>query len=220
MACVYRHIRLDTNQPFYVGIGVSMGRAHSKTHRNNHWHAITNKTDYRVDILFEDVTYSFAKEKEIEFIEIYKRKEDGGLLCNITKGGDGCLGLRHTDEAKAKMSVPNKGKKISEWHKQRIAEFHKGKRYSEEFKKMISNRMSGEGNHRFGKKASEETIKKRIASAKRGKDNKSSKLSEMDVLKIRELNKNRLSQRMIAAQFNISKSTVASIIKRKTWSHI
>ena len=41
--CIYRHIRLDTNQVFYIGIG-SIKRAYRKTGRNNYWNNITNKT--------------------------------------------------------------------------------------------------------------------------------------------------------------------------------
>jgi len=220
VACVYRHIRLDKNQPFYVGIGVDIKRAYSKTHRSKHWKSIISKSEYRVDILLEDVDYSFAKEKEVEFIHLYGRSVDGGVLCNITKGGDGVLGLRHTEEAKVKMGIPNKGKKISEWHKKRISEFHKGKRHSEEHKKNMSDIMSGEKNHRWGRKASEETIKKMAAAAKRGTENRSSKLSEEAVLKIREMYKSGVRQLKIAAQFNVAKSNVSSIIKRKTWTHI
>ena len=217
MACVYRHIRLDTNQPFYVGIGASMGRAHSKNHRNNHWHAITNKTDYRVDILFEDVTYSFAKEKEIEFIEIYKRKEDGGLLCNITKGGEGCLGLKHTDEAKAKMSARNKGKKISEEQKKKVSAFHKGRKRSEETRRKLSESSKGRG---LGTKIPEHVKEKMRLSARRGENNSISKLSEIDIINIRELKKSGISQRKIAMQYNVVKNTIASIINGKTWSHV
>lgn len=41
MAYVYRHIRLDKNQPFYIGIGVDEGgnykRAYNFIKRNNYW---------------------------------------------------------------------------------------------------------------------------------------------------------------------------------------
>ena len=41
MAYVYRHIRLDTNQPFYIGIGSDKNyfRANQKTSskRNSYW---------------------------------------------------------------------------------------------------------------------------------------------------------------------------------------
>lgn len=46
------------------------------------------------------------------------------------------------------------------------------------------------------------------------------KLKEKEVLKVRKLAKNGLSQRKIASIFNVHQHTIWSIIKRKTWSHI
>lgn len=222
MAYLYRHIRLDKNEPFYIGIGSDdkYQRANSKTHRNQHWLAIVNKTEYKVDILIDDISYDYAKEKEIEFIDIYKRTEDNGTLCNITKGGDGVLGLKHTEEARRKMGEPNKGKVISEWHKKRISEFHKGKKHSEETKLKMSQKALGEKNHMYGKTISEETRLKMISSAKIGENNSASKLKTEDVLEIRRLNKEGISKRKLSEQFNIAKSNVSCIINRVTWKHI
>ena len=220
MACVYRHIRNDIDVPFYIGIGKNTSRAYSITHRNKHWTSIVGKTSYEVEILFDDIDYSFAKEKEKEFIELYRRKEDGGTLCNITKGGDGVLGIRHTEEARAKMGEPNKGKTISEWHKKRISELNIGKVISEETKRKMSEKAMGEKNHRYGTKVSEETKSKMISSAKRGESNVTSKLTESDVLIIRKLSLEGMCQRKIAAQFNTAKSNVSFIVNRITWKHI
>lgn len=222
MAYVYRHIRLDENVPFYIGIGndCSFKRAHSKTHRNKHWHSIVGKSDYKVEILVEDIEYQYAKEKEKEFISLYKRKEDGGTLCNITLGGDGVLGLVHTSEAKEKMGKPNRGKVISEWHKQRISESHKGKIVSSETKSKMSESVLGEKNHRYGKKVSDETKLKMINSAHSGEANSSSKLKESDIIEIRNLSKNGLSSRKIADIFSVKKGTILSVINKKTWKHI
>jgi|688.fasta_scaffold776844_2 hypothetical protein len=95
MAYLYRHIRKDKNEVFYIGIGSDNGfyRAKEAKRRNNHWIGITNKTKWFSEIIISDISYELAKIKEIEFIEIYKRKEDGGTLCNKTKGGEGSLGL-------------------------------------------------------------------------------------------------------------------------------
>lgn len=220
MACLYRHIRTDLNVPFYIGIGNAIDRAYSKTHRNKHWTSIVGKTSYEVEIIFDEITYEFAKEKEKEFIELYKRKEDGGTLCNITKGGDGVLGIIHTEEARRKMGEPNKGKTISDWHKKRISEFHTGKVISEETKKKMSEKAIGEKNHRYGSKASEETRLKMVISAKRGEDNQSAKLTIESVLEIRLLDLEGISQRKIGRKFNVAKSTVSNIVNRKTWKHI
>ena len=86
MAVVYRHIRKDKNEPFYIGIGHTEERAYKKSQRNNMWHKITAKTDYEVEILFENVSWEFAKEKEIELISLYGRKDiRTGTLCNLTR---------------------------------------------------------------------------------------------------------------------------------------
>ena len=220
MACVYRHIRTDLNVPFYIGIGKEVARAYSKTHRNAHWNHIVDKTSYDVHILFEDVSYEFAKEKEKEFIELYKRKEDGGILCNLTKGGDGVLGIRHTEEARKKMGEPNKGKTISEWHRKRISEFQTGRKHSEESRAKMSENFMGENNHRYGVKASEETRRKMCESSKKGESNNASKLTSSDVLEIRRLSLEGMSQRKIAKLFGVVKFTIHSIVKGLTWKHV
>ncbi len=94
MAYVYRHIRLDKNEPFYIGIGKHYSRAYKKNDRNSLWKKIANKTDYEIEILFDDLTLGKAKEKEIEFIKLYGRiNKKTGILANLTDGGDGCSGL-------------------------------------------------------------------------------------------------------------------------------
>jgi group I intron endonuclease len=206
--------------PFYIGIGVNTKRAYSKTHRNSHWKSVVSLHGYDVHILFDDVDYDFAKQKEIEFIDLYKRKVDGGTLCNITSGGDGVKGLVHTEEARKKMGAPNKGKVISEWHRQRISEFHTGKVISEETKKKMSEKSTGAKNHMYGKKVSEETKKKMRASAKKGSNNKASKLTESNVIQIRNLHASGQSQRSIARQFGVYKNTIRCIINRETWRYI
>jgi len=93
MAYVYRHIRLDKNQPFYIGIGKddNFKRAYqkSKTKRSEYWHNIANN-GYEVEILMDGLTWEEACEKEKEFISLYGRSDIGtGILCNHTCGGDG-----------------------------------------------------------------------------------------------------------------------------------
>ncbi len=101
--CVYRHIRLDTNQVFYIGMG-NEKRAYSKHSRNRYWKHITKSIKWFSEIIIDDLTLSQAQEKEIEFINLYGRKNIGkGTLCNLTDGGTGGLGLKHTQESINKM---------------------------------------------------------------------------------------------------------------------
>ena len=220
MAFVYRHIRKDKNTPFYIGIGKNEDRAYSKSNRNLHWNRIVSKTDYVVDILFDDINYDIAKEKEKEFINLYKRDCDGGTLCNITLGGEGALGLIHTEESKKKMGEPNKGKTISKEHRKIISKIHSGKKHSDEWKMEMSKKMSGENNHNYGRKASDSTRTKMTISSRKGEDNSQSKLTKKDVLKIRELSIKGMSQRKIASIFYVAKNTIACILNGKTWRHV
>lgn len=97
---LYRHIRLDKNEPFYIGIGKKnkdsiYKRAFTSFHRNKFWKRIVAKTDYEVEILLESNDYQFIKEKEKEFVKLYGRRDLGlGTLCNLTDGGDGTLNYK------------------------------------------------------------------------------------------------------------------------------
>ena len=127
MPYLYRHIRLDKNEPFYIGIGSddSYKRAYDKKSRNRHWNFVINKTAYEVDILMDGLTWEQACEKEKEFIKLYGRKDlNEGILVNMTDGGDGVLGSVVTEESKKsmadKISVPViqydvKGTFVKEW---------------------------------------------------------------------------------------------------------
>lgn len=114
---LYQHIRLDTNDVFYIGIGtknkndlkstfnsIIYRRAYTKSGRNIIWKHITNKTNYKIDIILESDDYEDIKQKEIEYISFYKRKSNGGTLCNLTDGGDGSIGYKMTDVQKKKVS--------------------------------------------------------------------------------------------------------------------
>jgi len=221
MAYVYRHVRLDKNEPFYIGIGKNKYRANSSKNRNKHWKSIVSKTDYRVDILFDDLDYEEAKEKEREFISLYGRSDlEKGTLCNKTDGGEGCLGLKHSEEAKEKMGKPNRGKTISKEHRDAISKFHKGKKHTEEYKRLMSESMTGEKNHMYGKKISE-WHKQKISESSSGSKNKSSKLTEEDVLEIRNLySEGNESHRSLARKYRVAKGSITSILNRKTWKHI
>jgi len=97
---LYRHIRLDTNKPFYIGIGTKRGngrtniisayyRAFTTDSRNEFWCKTVNKTDYEVDILLESDDKKFILSKEKEFVDMYGRRDLGnGTLVNLVDGGE------------------------------------------------------------------------------------------------------------------------------------
>lgn len=129
MAYVYRHIRLDKNEPFYIGIGndLTYSRANTISGRNPIWNRIVDKTDFEVEILFDDLTWDEACEKEIEFIALYGRKIDGGTLSNITKGGDGKLGVKPKN-AWSKGHTPfMKGRTVPKEQVEKLASINRGR---------------------------------------------------------------------------------------------
>ena len=124
---VYKLIRIDKNQVFYIGIGSSpnFARAYSKDDRNDIWKKITNKTDYKVEILYENISFDDAKDKEIQLIKEYGKIKNGGTLSNMTDGGDGISGYIHTDETKKVIKEKRKYQVFSQetkdiWSKNRM----------------------------------------------------------------------------------------------------
>ena len=124
MAYVYRHIRLDENEPFYIGIGSDekYKRAFERTRRNTHWNRIANVSSYEVEILMYDLTWEQACKKEIEFIELYGRRDlNTGTLVNLTGGGDGAYKTFPSLETRKKLSDKAKGKIYKQITKNRIS---------------------------------------------------------------------------------------------------
>lgn len=132
MAIVYQHVRLDTTEVFYVGVGVTNKRAYATKCRNRFWKAIVAKTGYRVEILHSDISYDEALNLEIQLIEFYGRRVLGtGTLVNIDKGGRGASGYPQSKESIAKRVAKMKGKRCSEEKKERIRISNLGKKRSD-----------------------------------------------------------------------------------------
>ena len=158
---LYRHIRLDKNEVFYIGVGTKTNnpnkqnyneiyrRAFLRAIRNPFWKNIVAKTKYKVEIICESNDYEEIENKEKEFIELYGRRElKNGTLVNMIDGGKGQKSVhlkKHSEETKKKMSLAAKGKKFSEEHKDKLRQaklnnpnrFWKGKKFSEEHKKRL-----------------------------------------------------------------------------------
>lgn len=113
MAYLYRHIRLDKNEPFYIGIGndINYNRAYNKKRRSFSWKDIAYHNIYEVEILLDNLTWEEACEKEKEFIKLYGRRDlKTGILVNMTDGGEGAYGALRSNKTKLKISLSQKGK--------------------------------------------------------------------------------------------------------------
>ena len=140
---VYEWIRLDTNEPFYVGKGC--GDRWKSLHReyNSYFMNIVNKVDVAVVILKDDLSETEAYEIESYYIWQY-RDIIGYRLCNINDGGEGntlfgeangFYGKKHTEESINKMKKS-----------------HTGIYPNEETRKKLSEQRKGEGNNMWGRK--------------------------------------------------------------------
>jgi hypothetical protein len=108
--CVYFYVRED-GTPYYVGIGKKK-RPFAKHAHRSHNIDFKPKNNDQILIIHQDITNEEAKKLEIEYIAKFKRKCDGGILINLTVGGDGRNGDKATEETKRKMSAAHKGKII------------------------------------------------------------------------------------------------------------
>ena len=170
MAIVYEHIRKDTGEVFYVGIGKDIRRSKSKSNRNPHWHHIVDLHGYSINITHQGLTWEEACIIESQKINEYGRRDLGlGKLVNMTDGGEGIPNLSPTS------------------------------------KKSISDNMTGNKNHRFGKFGSETY---------------NSKLTDADVKWIRKNFKlfcKDFGIRALAKKFSVDRVTIRKIVAGKSY---
>ncbi len=163
MAILYRHTRPDKDEVFYVGIGKPGRELDFKWGRNKHWKGIYNLNNQtiKVDILFEDLTWEEACIKEKEFIKLYGRSDLGlGTLCNMTDGGDGCLGVKQSKETIAKRVAKQLGRPLSEEHKKNLSKSKLGENNPMFGKKFSAEHRAKHRKALLGRKVSKETIRK------------------------------------------------------------
>ena len=75
---------------------------------------------HRILILKEGLTNEEAIRHEIYMIAIFGRKHEGGILNNLTAGGEG--GTDISPASRRKRSEALKGRKLSDEHKKRVSE--------------------------------------------------------------------------------------------------
>lgn len=141
---VYTHHRATDGAVFYVGKGTK-GRAFKTHGRNAYWQRVVAKYGYFVTIVADSLTESEALKRETELIA-----ELGKIaLCNMTDGGEGMSGYRHSENGKAKiaaskigkprpieaiekMRVAKIGKTASEAARRKMSDAHRGRKHSDE----------------------------------------------------------------------------------------
>jgi hypothetical protein len=160
---VYIYWNPLSGHPFYVGKG-SGKRAKShlynlKEHGHNlHKHYTIQKIQRHglqplLTFLWRgnDEYYAFRVEKFL--IALWGRKVDGGILTNLTLGGEGSAGFKHTAETRKKISDGNRGRHQPSSTIAKISQSKLGHTHSAEAREKI-------GNAAHGRHVSEETKSK------------------------------------------------------------
>ena len=138
--CVYAHIDPRLGIPFYIGKGIQK-RAESLSARNTLYERFVKKMRAEghepvVQIVYSNLSEEEALTLEVQEIARYGRRNIGtGCLLNLTDGGEGQSGLKHTEETKRKISSSlvgrswNTGRKLTEEQRMKISETLKSKKY-------------------------------------------------------------------------------------------
>lgn len=171
---------------------------------------------------------------------IARGRAEGWPLTNLTDGGDGWpAGYKHTAASREKMSRVQSGRKVSAEARANLSRatsgvlhWNFGRHLSEETKKRISIANKGLVRSDECKAAISRAAKRRLpisevtraklrALTGHGSQNFNSKLTELQVLKIRkQYAENGFTQRALAKKFGVCQRTIACIVNRITWTHI
>jgi len=130
---VYVHRKATDGSVFYVGKGKG-NRAFSKSRRNKYWYNTVRKHDFTVHIVmhFNKEICAFSFERAL--IKHYGREN----LCNLTDGGDGASGHKHSDETKEILSRLATGKSPSDETRKKLSLANIGREKSEKTRMLLS----------------------------------------------------------------------------------
>lgn len=130
---------------------------------------------------------------------------------NLTNGGEGISGHKHSDEAKLKMSIASKGIFKSKDHKNSLSLAHMNKTLTKKHKENIGKAISGKKRSKLSK------LKYSIS--KSGENNPSAKLNKIKVIEIKKLLLI-LTIKEIAKKYKVSNRAILDIKNNKTWINI
>jgi group I intron endonuclease len=169
MAIIYK-ITNSVNGKVYIGVTESY-----QIRKNGHLRAalIEEKPLYRAmrkygldKFLFEILHENVERDLEIKIIAQYQANNPK-YGYNLTEGGEGTVGYRHTDETKEIFRQKKLGRKLSVEHRRKISESNKGHEVSSVTRRKIAEKLKG-NQHFAGKTFSSET--KQILSAQKAKE--------------------------------------------------
>ena len=183
------------HEPIYIGKGTeSRPKRHLFLYKrssirfyNKLKSIVRDGHDPLYQILYKNLTEvdSFLEEKRL--ILLIGRVESGGTLLNLSDGGEGQSGFKHSEESKKKTSTSIRNNK--EWldymksdeFSDKVSKslmghegYGKGVPRKDEVKDKIRNSVTGDKNHFFGKTHSKQS-KEKMSFKRKGKMNSNSK---------------------------------------------
>lgn len=237
------------NNKIYIGKAISVDERWRKhkvaAHRQDpndysYLHRAMNKYGFEnfiIEIIDEYLNEEESLQAETQFIKLFN-SNNRDIGYNLTEGGEGSSGFKHSLESRQKMSQtkmainlsgdnnPFYGQHHTEESRFKMSEFQReyfkthehpwmGRSHTDETRQKIS--FSA-----IGREVSLETRKK-ISETNKGNIRfiTASKLSESDVTEIKNLLLNSdITHKEIAKKFGVSRAAITLINNGKTWSHI
>ncbi|MCC4588742.1 GIY-YIG nuclease family protein [Xanthomonas sp. NCPPB 1067] len=140
-----------------------------------------------------------------------------GPLSNLTDGGLGWSGHKHSEAERLRIGIAHRGKCISKEQRQKLSAARRGSRPSSATRAKLSKASRG--------RVVSEATKKRLSEAKRGKPlpslagakNHRAVLTESAV---RDIRTGRLGQKSVATLFGVSRSQFYRVKRGEQWSSI
>lgn len=174
---VYKILNL-VNSKVYIGITTKKPEKRWKQHLNNYKYFWLNQALYKAMRKYGPNNFQFSiieqtndlnilKELEIKYIQ--ENNSFGSTGYNMTLGGDGAFGFKHSEKTKDKIANLQKERTHSDKAKEKMSAAKigkpspwKGKTPSEAARKKMSEAKRGSNNHNYGKPRSDE-VKRKIS---------------------------------------------------------
>ena len=216
----------ECSRPFYVGKGV-LDRVRRRE-RNVYWQNIAAKYGWRREVVLATKDESFAFEEEKRRIAKLGTFEDGTPErwgANLTEGGEGASGKKHSDETKAKMSRSHLGRLMSNETRQKLSvanrgqvPWTKGRAQTPEHTEKIRAAQKGRPCHFKGKKHSAIAVENMRKAQKKGEQAHRAKLTQAQVDEVRQAHNSGEQQLELARRYGVAQSTISRIVNRKRYT--
>jgi hypothetical protein len=165
---VYAYLRDKDSLTAKAGTPYYIGKGQGDRAWGSHYNNTTPKNFNNIVILEKNLSEVGAFALERRYIAWYGRKHiDGGILINLTLGGEGSSGHKRSKISIEKQISQIRGENHWTYGKERSIETKKkisksllGTVISKEIKDKISKTTMGDGNHMYGKKHTQEAKEK------------------------------------------------------------